>query len=139
MLEGGCLCGEVRYRITRSHLSAVHCYCDMCRKAHGGAFSTHAPMRREQFEMLSGQLISYASSSQGIREFCPRCGSHILVHGQTQDGAVAVPVGTLDGDPELTVTGHIFVREKVSWFEIADDLPQHPGWPPGVAFTHEAR
>ena len=59
--------------------------------------------------------------------------------GAVVDGAVAGPVGTLDGDPELTVTGHIFVREKVSWFEIADDLPQHPGWPPGVAFTHEAR
>lgn len=139
MLEGGCLCGAVSYRITRSHLSAVHCYCDMCRKAHGGAFSTHAPMRREQFELLSGELVSYASSAEGIREFCPRCGSHILVHGQTKDGSVAVPVGTLDGDPELTVTGHIFVREKVSWYVIADELPQYPGWPPGIAFTHQAR
>ena len=137
MIEGGCLCREVRYRVTRSHISAVHCYCGMCRKAHGGAFSTHAPMRRDQFELIHGVLEKTASSEHGVREFCAACGSHILVHGQTLDGSVAVPLGTFDGDPTVSITGHIFVKDKVSWFEIADDLPQHVAWPPGVEPTHK--
>lgn len=133
VLEGGCLCGDVRYQVTRSHLIAVHCYCGMCRKAHGGAFSTHVPMRRDQFQLSQGTLHQFSSSPEGVREFCPACGSHILVHGQTADGSVAVPLGTFDGDPEVAITGHIFVKDKVSWYVIADDLPQFEGWPPGVA------
>ena len=133
---GGCLCGQVRYQIKRSHIMAMHCYCGMCRKAHGGAFSTHAPMRRDQFELTRGSLKRYASSNAGVREFCADCGSHILVHGQTADGTVAVPLGTFDGDPEVSLAGHIFVKDKVGWFEISDDLPQFDGWPPGVEFTY---
>ena len=134
---GGCLCGGIRYRIERSHLMAMHCYCGMCRKAHGGAFSTHVPMRRDQFVLLQGALRRYNSSDQGVREFCPDCGSHILVHGQTTDGSVAVPLGTFDGDPEVSVAGHIFVKDKISWFHINDGLPQFDGWPPDVEFTYQ--
>ena len=132
--DGGCLCGAVRYRIERKFLNAVHCYCDMCRKAHGTAFSTHAVMRPDQLIWLAGEkrLTRYESSPKAYREFCPDCGTHILVHGQTGDATLAVPAGTLDGDPELTITAHIFADECVGWYEIQDDLPRHAGWPPGL-------
>jgi hypothetical protein len=94
-------------------------------------------MRREQFELCRGELVRHASSERGVREFCPQCGTHILVHGQTGDDSYAVPAGTLDGDPAVIVTSHIFVKDKVAWYQIADDLPQFDGWPPGVAFTHD--
>ena len=136
MFPGGCLCGAARFEVSRSHLGAVNCYCAMCRKAHGGAFSTHVPMRREQFRLLRGTLEAYESSAFGRREFCSHCGTHVLVHGQTADGSVAVPAGTLDGDPPIQVTSHIFVKDKVTWYSIADDLPRFDGWPPGVASTH---
>ena len=133
---GGCLCGAVRFSVSRSHLAGVHCYCDMCRKAHGGAFSTHVTMRRDQFALTRGTLKMYPSSTQGRREFCADCGSHILVHGQTADASVAVPAGCFDGDPPVHITAHIFVAECVSWYEINDSLPQHAGWPPGIESTH---
>ncbi len=136
--RGGCLCGAVRFRVERSHLTGINCYCEMCRKAHGGAFSTHVPMRRDQFELTSGALAVFSSSAEGRREYCADCGTHILVHGQTTDGSVAVPAGTFDGDPPISLISHIFVRDKVSWYEIADDLPQFDGWPPGVENTHPA-
>ena len=136
MHEGGCLCGAVRFVVSRSHLSAVHCYCAMCRKAHGGAFSTHVPMRREQFRLSAGALSQYASSARGVREYCSQCGSHVLVHGQTADDSVAVPAGTFDGDPDISVTAHMFVKDKVSWYEIEDELPQYEAWPPGIEPTH---
>ena len=132
--DGGCLCGRVRYRIERTHMNAVHCYCQMCRKAHGGAFSTHVAFRPQQIVWLQGQdqLVSYESSPGAYREFCGACGTHVLVHGQTGDDTLAIPAGTLDGDPPLTLVCHIFVADQVRWFKIADDLPQHAGWMPGV-------
>ncbi len=33
-------------------------------------------------------------------------------------------VGTLDRDPGQRPSAHIFVRSKVSWFDIADEIPQ---------------
>ena len=130
---GGCLCGAVRYTLSRRHLGAFNCYCGMCRKAHGGACSTHVPARRDQFELHSGTLQSYASSATGRREFCPACGTHILVHGQTADGSIAIPAGTLDGDPPVEVLAHIFCSDTVAWHEITDGLPRHATWPPGVS------
>jgi len=135
-IRGGCLCGSIRYEITRRYLSALHCYCAMCRKAHGGAFSTHVPMRADQFKLTQGALKTYPSSSEGVREFCSNCGTHIRVHGQTKDGSIAVPLGTFDDPSSVTISGHIFVAEKVAWHEIRDSLPQYGAWPPGVEATH---
>lgn len=130
---GGCLCGAVRYEITSKYLNAMNCYCGMCRKVHGGAYSTHLIVRPERLRWIEGRdrLVPYKSSAEGVREFCPPCGTHILVHGQTGDGMLAVPAGTIDGRPEITLRGHIFTDDLVPWHCIADDLPQHAKWPPG--------
>ena len=133
MFTGGCLCGVLRYEIDRRFLNAMHCYCGMCRKAHGTAFSTHLIMRPEQLRWTREELAlcAYESSRDAYRAFCPRCGTHLLVHGQTGDDSIAVPAGTLDGDPPLTILGHMYTEALVSWHHISDDLPQHERWPPG--------
>lgn len=130
---GGCLCGAVRFTVQRRHLNAVHCYCQMCRKAHGTALSTHVVIRPDQVDWESGRerLQRFESSPGAFREFCPSCGAHVLVHGQTGDGTLAIPAGLFDGDPALTILSHIFVADKVSWHPIADALPQHAAWPEG--------
>ncbi len=130
--SGGCLCGEYRYEIHRKHLNAMHCYCDMCRKAHGTAFSTHLIVRPDQLSWDSKEALKpYESSPGAFREFCSVCGTHLLVHGQSGDGTLAIPAGTLDGKPPVTVLGHMFTRELVPWHTITDELPQYDGWPPG--------
>ena len=131
---GGCLCGKVRYEIERKFLNATHCHCTMCQRAHGGAYSTHFVFRADQITWLAGRdsLVAYESSPNAFREFCPTCGSQILIHGQTGDDTLAIPAGTLDGDPPITERGHIFVDTELSWAKTADDQPRHVGWPPGV-------
>ena len=131
--QGGCLCGAARYTINRSFLNAMHCYCGMCRKAHGTLFSTHIVVKPQQLEWHpdADSRQSFESSPRAYREFCPHCGTHLLVHGQTGDDTLAVPAGTLDEDVSLTILGHMFMRDKPACYEIRDALPQHDGWPPG--------
>jgi hypothetical protein len=47
MLEGGCLCGAVRWTAEEEPKAAHHCYCSMCRRWTGGAFATLAWFARD--------------------------------------------------------------------------------------------
>jgi hypothetical protein len=39
-------------------------------------------------------------------------------------------MGTLDDDPGLLPSCHVFVRSKAPWYEIKDELPQFDAFPP---------
>jgi hypothetical protein len=43
-----------------------------------------------------------------------------------------VVFGTVDGDPGVRPSEHIFVASKAPWHEITDALPQFEGWPPAI-------
>jgi ADP-ribosyl-[dinitrogen reductase] hydrolase len=110
----------------------------MCRKAHGTALSTHLILRPDQLTWdAGGDLEAYESSAGAYRAFCPSCGTHLLVHGQSGDGTVAIPAGTLDGKPPVTILGHMYVEELVPWHAIVDDLPRYERWPPGYGKTDD--
>jgi hypothetical protein len=36
-----------------------------------------------------------------------------------------LPLGTLDDDPGVRPSAHVWVSSKAPWWEITDDLPQH--------------
>jgi hypothetical protein len=38
---------------------------------------------------------------------------------------VRIRLGLLNGDPNVEVTGHMWVSEKPDWHQINDDLPQY--------------
>jgi hypothetical protein len=130
-ISGACLCGAVRYEISRRLLDAGNCHCSMCRKIHGAAFATYAEVDPEEFSWTCGEeLVSfYEASPKASRMFCSVCGSTL---GGTEDGRVnAVTLGTVAGDPGIRPRSHIFVGSKAIWHEISDSLPQFEDWPPG--------
>lgn len=130
-IRGSCLCGAVRYEIAGSFAMAGHCHCSMCRKAHGAAFATWAMINPDQFQWTSGAelLEAYQSSPGRERCFCRTCGAPLVA---THAGMVTeVVLGSIDGDPEVRPSEHIFVGSKAPWYDIADALPQHDEWPPG--------
>lgn len=130
-MQGSCLCGGYRYRIDAPVLQMVNCHCSLCRKAHAAAFATFAVVPASAFTVLQGaDLVQYFESSPGFhRAFCRVCGSTVPV---AREGAeqVFIPAGTLDDSPGVKPSAHIFVHSKADWHDIADDLPQHPGYPP---------
>ncbi len=137
--RGSCLCGAVRFEIERKGLSAMHCHCTMCQKAHGTAYSTHVVVKAEQVRWLAGRelLTVYRSSEVGTRQFCHRCGSQIVAADQPGPGVWGIPVGLLEGDPEVRLLGHMYVGEKRSWVLLDGGLPQHETWPPGTGPQRE--
>ena len=132
MIEGSCLCGEVRWGIDAPPASLSHCHCSMCRKAHGAAFATYASAPSSQFHWLAGEgLIERFGSSPGFsRSFCTRCGSVVPAQGTEGEHEVDLPAGCFDDDPVTRPSRHIFVASKAPWHPIEDDLPRHDEWTP---------
>lgn len=126
MIEGGCLCGGVRYRYDGEieHISV--CHCSLCRKAQGSAFATVAPVATERFHIVKGVelLKEYRSSPDKVRVFCAVCGSPIYSAKDDVPGVRRLRLGTVDTPFVCTDIFHIFTDSKAPWWEIGDAHPQ---------------
>jgi hypothetical protein len=131
MIKGSCVCGGIRFEMEAVR-SLTHCHCTICRKLTGGSFATYAHVEKTKFHWVAGEdLIGlYESSPGSFRGFCRKCGS--MAPGQAPYlTTMSVPAGLLDDDPRVRPLLHVFTSSKAPWWEINDDLPQHPQWVPG--------
>ena len=129
-VRGSCLCGAVAYELSGEGLMARHCHCSRCRKARGAAHASNlfAPLDGLRFTRGEDRLASYKvpEAERFTQVFCRTCGSP-LPCPQPARGAAVVPMGSLDGDPGVRPSRHIFVASKAPWYAIADDLPRDAG------------
>jgi hypothetical protein len=126
-IRGSCLCGGVRYQVDHGGFGrVVNCHCSMCRKATGAAFRTRASVLPRAFHWLSGEeLISRYESSPGeTRTFCSVCGATLATFFGDHANEIGLPLGTLDADPGVRASAHVYVDSKAPWFEITDALPR---------------
>jgi hypothetical protein len=130
-LQGGCLCGGVRFELTAPFRRANHCHCSRCRR-HSGTFGlTQGRVPREGIRLLSGEeLIRVFRPPEGgaVKAFCSVCGSS-LFGGTWPDGPeVSIRLGSLDGDPGIRPEYHSFVGSRAAWDVVPDDgLPRFDG------------
>ena len=132
-MQGGCLCGAIRYEVG-DHLSDIsNCHCSMCRRFHGAAYSTYAKVNAGDFRWIKGQdLLSVYETTSGIGwAFCRQCGSSLGI--PSGDSLGSITLGTLDADPGVRPAYHMFVGSKAAWHDITDALPQYEAWPPAEA------
>jgi len=128
-LTGGCMCGEIRYRLTPLAAEVDYCHCDMCRKWSGAPVSAWAQVPAPQFRLTKGTATPYVSSKIGIRYFCANCGTSVFM---TDEAGVSVGVmlGTLDDPQALQPVAHGFWPARLSWLKLTDDLSRWPQDPP---------
>ena len=75
-LEGGCACGEIRYRLLSDPLFVHCCHCLNCQRQTGSAFVINILIETDRIELLTGepQPIDVPRSSGTQRIFrCPTC------------------------------------------------------------------
>ncbi len=123
--EGGCLCGEVRYRAQSSPTDVIHCHCKMCQRQSGALFTTHAEFDASRFTRLQGEPSWYKSSKIAERSFCACCGSSIAVRYFEHPDVIYVALGTLDNATELTPEYHIMTETQIPWLKMDDGLPRY--------------
>ena len=128
-LQGGCLCGAVRYEITAPLSTARYCHCTRCRRRTGTSSSANGLVPSSGFQLLSGRdsVRSYEPPTGVPKLFCSNCGSALFSGHPFSDEQVVVRLGTLDGDPGIRPQYRQFVDFAAPWEPIPDDgLPRYP-------------
>ena len=130
MLKGSCLCKSVRYTVAEEINHAENCHCSMCRKAHGAAFSTNAFVSTENLRIQGVEhLSSYRSSPHREKFFCSNCGSQLFIKRLNALEKTGITLGTLDDDPKIKPSRHVFFKSKADWYEPDTPLPQYKVYP----------
>lgn len=116
----------------RGPLWASHYHCADCRRSSGAPVSTFVGVRSGAFRFVSGTPGTHESSPGVARKFCRDCGTPLTYEASVYPGEVHVMAGSLDAPEEIAPRRHVFVRERLPWFEIGDALPRHDTLPRGV-------
>ncbi len=124
-LEGGCLCGAVRYRIDAAPLWTGYCHCTSCRRSTGAPVTMFVGARADSVTFTKGERTAFASSPGVARGFCAACGTPLTYESDRFPGETHFYISTLDDPQSLKPAFHVFYEERLHWLEIADDLPRH--------------
>lgn len=114
-VQGGCICGDLRYETTGEPTKITMCHCKFCQRATGGAFLVEPVFSAENFQLIKGTPKVYVHTSTGSGakvniHFCDTCGTKIFLTFERFADAVGVYGGTFD-DP--------------NWFELAPEKSKH--------------
>lgn len=125
MLSGGCLCGDIRYRINSPPVEALYCHCHMCRRAHGAPVVGWLTVAGEDFVITAGSPRDFKSSAMAVRGFCGRCGTPLTWRAMANPDLVDVSIASLDDPAAVTPSFHLWTASRIAWFDTADHLPRY--------------
>ena len=140
--EGGCACGQVRYRLTSAPMFVHCCHCTACQTETGSAFAVNALIEPDRVTLLAGApepVWTPSESGKGqIIHRCPTCRVALWSHySGAGDRIRFVRVGTLDEPGRLPPDIHIYTRSKLPWVVLPAAVPAVPAyyasaelWPP---------
>lgn len=123
-IEGGCLCGAVRYQATGGLASTSHCHCLDCRRSVGAAFVTWCSFPAEDFRVTQGEIHEFEFAERW-RGFCPQCGTALTFRDAPGAAEVDVTVASFDQAELATPAVHIWTEDRLPWITLADGLPTH--------------
>lgn len=124
-IEGGCLCGKVRYSGNAEPIFVGVCHCTDCQHFTGSAFATVLAVPVASLK-LSGSLKTFTKSGDTgkpiHRRFCPECGSGVIDEADALPGMAMVNVGTLDDRNWVTPQSEIYCDSAQPWVHLGGEL-----------------
>ncbi len=120
----------MRYEVSGSSIWKSICYCESCTRAASSPATAWAGFEKSKFRLLSGSIEIYESSPGVLRGFCRRCGTSLtyqknpkVLEGAQDD--MYILTRTLDDPNAYPPDEHVHYGERVSWFNVEDELPHY--------------
>jgi len=118
-IEGHCLCGAVRVRMTPPVPHVEACHCTMCRRWGGGAYLSLRGVPDPEIEGAE-HIVRYASSDWAERGFCGTCGTHLFYFYRPKQ-SYSFTAGLFDRLDGFTLDEEIFIDEKPGYYDFAGE------------------
>ncbi len=131
--KGHCLCGAVTFRVSEGTSEVAACHCSMCRRWSGGPLMVLDASGDVAFTGEESIGV-YKSSEWGERGFCSKCGTNLFWRMADRSHYV-VSVGALEDMDGLVLSHEIFVDEKPSFYDFANDTKKMTGEEVFAAFS----
>jgi hypothetical protein len=130
-LDGGCGCGQVRYRMQTAPLIVHCCHCRWCQRETGSAFVLNALIESDRVIHLEAEPEVFDTPSQSGRgqkiARCPKCRIAVWSHYAGAGPIIRfIRVGTLDTPDVLPPDIHIFTGSKQPWVVLPAGVPAVP-------------
>lgn len=133
VMEGGCACGAVRFRVSAAPVGVGVCHCTDCQKTTGGAPSYLALMPKAAFEVVQGEPRRYVktgdSGGEVTRVFCGDCGSPLWSEPAAMP-LIPVKLGAFDDSRELSPQIHLYTGSAPPWHLMHEGVPKFEKAPP---------
>jgi hypothetical protein len=135
-ISGGCLCGQVRFRINARPMAMRVCWCRVCQYLAAGNATVNVVFPSNAIT-IEGELTDYRriadSGNVMHRRFCPKCGTPLFSEAESRPHLIIVRNGALDDTALIRPDATIWTDQAPEWAWIDEALPQHAGQPPPVA------
>jgi hypothetical protein len=126
-LDGGCACGDLRYRLAAPPLVVHCCHCTRCQRETGSAFAVNAIVEPAALDHLAGSLsrvaLPTASGNPQAVSRCASCGTAVWSEYGRRAPLRAVRAGTLDDPARAVPDIHIFTGTKLPWVILPPGVP----------------
>src|SRR5690349_9545668 len=106
-IEGGCLCGRVRYAASRPARSTVVCHCESCRRSANAPAVPWTTFARAVFAFTRGEPRTFKSSDAVRRTFCADCGGPLTYEHDKRPDEIDVTTCSLDEPQAFAPEHHI--------------------------------
>jgi hypothetical protein len=128
-IQGGCLCGAVRFELSSPPLIASYCHCTRCQRRTGTGSSANAAVDGRAFRILSGadRIGAWLPPDGAEKCFCSECGAHIFSRSPEDPVRVGIRMSAFDSDPGIRPSYRQYVAYAAVWEPIPEDgLPRFP-------------
>ena len=127
VLEGGCVCRQVRYRVHRTmRFEACACHCKDCQTRSGSAFGLQLPVLLANLsvegEMHHGQHVQPSGATTTIHA-CAKCLTRLYFQNNQSPLIATLRAGTLDTSTALVPACHFWISSKQPWVVIPEGVP----------------
>ena len=125
--NGECSCGQVQYTLNSDPIFTHACHCTLCQRYSASAFIVHSLMEKTNFSLERGNLIETMGPSGSGKghtiKRCQTCGDQIYSQFSGLNNLLVLKTTTLNDANRYPPQAHIFVKSKLSWLKICDDIP----------------
>ena len=128
-IEGGCLCGGLRYRLGKQPTGRNDCHCIDCRRSSGAPFVTWGSVDRDQLVIAKGEVRKIPHAGR-VRSFAACCGTHVFFEEAPDSKTVDVTIASLDDPTPFAPQIAIWTEDRLPWAAIDPNRPH---------FTRSAR